>query len=156
MTVEEAKGLIYDLGGRFASPYNQSDKRTIEHLYEEVLGKVFRPTSCQNCYHDAVVEIYHHLTHFNTMAQQRRFLLKAGAIINSPKFDKGKIYSNANMTDDIAERYLDMFPEQIHLFQRAEKAAETAAESKETPKVDKLSPKKGKTAQKGRKTAKTE
>lgn len=155
MTKDEAKRLINDLRGRFSAPYNQSDKETIVELYFAVCGKVFRPTSCQNCYHDAVIEIYNHLKRYNTMAAERHYLLKAGAIINSPVFDKGKIYTNENLTDDVAERYLDMFPSAANLFQRLpEKTAKTDVESKKAAKVGELPTETRKTAQKGRKTAK--
>ena len=58
MTLDEVKKIIEKLRGRFDSPYSTSDKSSIEGLYYEVLGKTFRPTSCQQCYHDAVIEIY--------------------------------------------------------------------------------------------------
>ena len=143
MTIEEARASIMDLRGRFASPYNQTDKGLIERLYWAALGRVFRPTSCQNCYHDAVIEIYSYLKKHDTMAEERKYLLKAGAIINTPAFDEGKIYSNANLTDDVASRYLEQFPNQVVLFQKlpepeAEPEAAPVAEAKpETKKAKK-------------------
>lgn len=155
MSIDDARRCIDDLWGRFASPYNRADKDRIEELYWTVLGKVFIPTSCQNCYHDAVIEIYSYLRKHNTMAEERKYLLKAGAIINSPIFDNGKIYSNQNMTDDVAERYLAMFPEQVVLFQRIpKKTAKTDAGASKAAKVGKSSKKKGTAAQKVAKTAK--
>ena len=151
MTIEEARASIMDLRGRFASPYNRTDKDLIERLYWAVLGRVFKPTSCQNCYHDAVIEIYSYLKKHDTMAEERQYLLKAGAIINSPVFDKGKIYSNANLTDDVARRFLEMYPSQAVLFQ---KLPEKETGSKEA-KVGESSKKEGKAA-KAAKTAKGE
>ena len=157
MDIDEARAKIMELWGRFASPYNNTDKETIASLYGSVLGKVFLPTSCQNCYHDAVIEILTYLRKHNTMAEERKYLLKAGAIINSPIFDNGKIYSNANLSDDVAERYLDMFPEQAVLFQRIpKKTAKTDAGASKAAKVGKSSKKTGTTAQKAAKTEKCE
>lgn len=144
MTIEEARASIMDLRGRFASPYNQTDKGLIERLYWAVLGRVFRPTSCQNCYHDAVIEIYSYLKKHDTMAEEKKYLLKAGAIINTPAFDEGKIYSNANLTDDVARRYLEKFPNQVVLFQKLpEPEPEAAPEAEAKPETKKKAKKSG-------------
>lgn len=144
MTIEEARASIMDLRGRFASPYNQTDKGLIERLYWAVLGRVFRPTSCQNCYHDAVIEIYSYLKKHDTMAEEKKYLLKAGAIINTPAFDEGKIYSNANLTDDVARRYLEKFPNQVVLFQKLpEPEPEAAPEAEAKPEAKKKAKKSG-------------
>lgn len=155
MTWEEARQEIFRLRGKFASPYNQSDKVVIERLYLLVLGKRFRPTSCQNCYHDAVIELYLYANK-NTKMTERKYLLKAGAIINTPIFDNGKVYSNANLTDDVAERFLSMFPEKVVLFQKVpEKTAETDVESSPAVSVDEVPTEQEKRPQKGRKMAKS-
>lgn len=144
MTIEEARASIMDLRGRFASPYNQTDKGLIERLYWAVLGRVFRPTSCQNCYHDAVIEIYSYLKKHDTMAEEKKYLLKAGAIINTPAFDEGKIYSNANLTDDVASRYLEKFPNQVVLFQKLpDPEPEAAPEAEAKPEAKKKAKKSG-------------
>ena len=144
MTIEEARASIMDLRGRFASPYNQTDKGLIERLYWEVLGRVFRPTSCQNCYHDAVIEIYSYLKKHDTMAEEKKYLLKAGAIINTPAFDEGKIYSNVNLTDDVARRYLEKFPNQVVLFQKLpDPEPEAAPEAEAKPEAKKKAKKSG-------------
>lgn len=144
MTIEEARASIIDLRGRFASPYNQTDKGLIERLYWEVLGRVFRPTSCQNCYHDAVIEIYSYLKKHDTMAEEKKYLLKAGAIINTPAFDEGKIYSNANLTDDVARRYLERYPNRVVLFQKLpDPEPEAAPEAEAKPETKKKAKKSG-------------
>ena len=161
MTLRDAKREITGLRERYGAPYNSTDKDLIERLYWEVLGKVFMPTSCQTCYHDAVIEINLQLKNHNSMAAERKYLLKAGAIINSPVFDDGKIYSNANLTDDVAKRYLEEFPESVGMFQRlpdetAEEPKKTAKETDDAANGGNVSTKAAKRAQKGNKTAKTE
>ena len=118
MTLDEVKKIIEKLRGRFDSPYSTSDKSTIEGLYYEVLGKTFRPTSCQQCYHDAVIEIYCYIKKNNSMAEKSNYRLRAGVIINCPNFRGGKIYTNDNLTDKVASEFLKMFPEQEVLFQK--------------------------------------
>lgn len=128
MELSEAKQILKELRGRFDSPYSTSDKSTIEDLYFEVLGKTFRPTSCQQCYHDAVIEIYCYIKKNNSMAEKSNYRLKAGVIINCPNFQGGKIYTNDNLTDKVAREFLKMFPEQSSIFQKM------PAEKPKTPK----------------------
>lgn len=118
MTTAEAKIEIMGLRERFAAPYSQTDKDLIRKLYLEVMGVSFRPTSCQNCYHDAVILIYNRLKNYDKMANEKAYWLKNGAIICSPLFKGGTIYSNANLTDEIAAEYLAQFPAAAKLFAR--------------------------------------
>ena len=74
-----------------------------------------RATSCQTCYHDAVIEIYLQLKK-NIMANDCKYRLRAGFIINTPAI-KG-VYSNANLTDKVAEKYLELFPQKASMFEK--------------------------------------
>lgn len=74
-----------------------------------------RATSCQTCYHDAVIEIYLQLKK-NIMANECKYRLRAGFIINTPAI-KG-VYSNANLTDKVAEKYLELFPQKASMFEK--------------------------------------
>lgn len=134
MEVEEAKSKVRELRERFGAPFNSSDKNEIEKLYKAVLGKDFRPTSCQDCYHDALIEIALHLKNNGTMAEKCNYRLKAGAIINSPAFENGKIYTNDNLTDAVAAAYLKKFPKQQFLFQKMPKKAVVSGKGAKTGK----------------------
>ena len=118
MTVEEAYTKIEELKGCYDSPFSNSDKESIEELYYEVLGKSFVPTSCQQCYHDALIEVYVYLKKNGKMAEKCNYRLKAGAIICCPNFNNGEVYCNDNLTDEVAAEYLEQFPEQEALFQQ--------------------------------------
>ena len=143
MTLDEVKKIIEKLRGRFDSPYSTSDKSTIEGLYYEVLGKTFRPTSCQQCYHDAVIEMYCYIKKNNSMAEKSNYRLRAGVIINCPNFRGGKIYTNDNLTDKVASDFLKMFPEQVSIFQKV------PAEKPKTPKNGNKKAEKPKTPKNG-------
>lgn len=119
----------------FFAPFNATDKSEIEKLYKAVLGKDFIPTSCQHCYHDAVIEIYLHLKNKGTMAEKCNYRLKAGAIINSPSFQSGKIYTNDNLTDTVAAAFLKKFPKQKFLFQKMPEEKEVPEQGAEEKKV---------------------
>lgn len=117
MTYEEAKTLTMDLRTRFDAPFSSHDKQTIENLYYEVMAKEFRPTSCQACYHDALIEIYLYLKNHKTMAERSNYRMRAGFIINCPTFHNGKVYTNDNLTDEVAAEYLKQFPAMAEMFQ---------------------------------------
>lgn len=58
MTYKEATAKVEELKARFDSPFDATDKAVIETLYFEVTRKRLVPTTCQQCYHDALIEIY--------------------------------------------------------------------------------------------------
>jgi hypothetical protein len=121
MTVEDAKTIVEELRGRFEAPFSSSDKAHIVRLYWEVLGKEFKPTSCQQCYHDALIEVYLYLKKNNKMKDKCSYRMRAGFIISCPRFANGKIYTNDNLTDDVAEEYLAQFPKNVEMFQQLPK-----------------------------------
>lgn len=118
MTIDEAKQIIDELRGRFENPFNSSDKELIEQLYIEVTGRTFVATTCQQCYHDAVIEVIHYLNKNGRMAEKLNYKLRAGAIINCPTFKNGQVFTNDNLTDEIAQEYLTEYPEQEVLFEK--------------------------------------
>lgn len=115
MNIEDAMTHVEELRGRM-NALSSSDKTMIAELYEQVLGKTFRKTSCNDCYRDAVILVYTHLKKHGTMVSQLQYRLRAGYLINSPLFHGGKVYSNANLTDEVAEEYLRMFPHKAVFF----------------------------------------
>ena len=71
---------------RFDSPFDATDKAVIETLYFEVTPKRFIPTTCQQCYHDALIEIYLKLKKKKAMPKTCKYAMKAGFIISCPDF----------------------------------------------------------------------
>jgi hypothetical protein len=134
MTVEEAKTLCEELRGRFDSPFSILDKQTIERLYYEVLGKQFVKTSCQQCYHDGLIEIYLYLKKNNAMKERCKARLRAGFIIACPTFHGGKVFTNDNLTDEIAAEYLEQFPSKAVFFAEKPEKVEKTVTAKEMPR----------------------
>lgn len=134
MTVEEAKTLCEDLRTRFDSPFSILDKQTIERLYYEVLGKQFVKTSCQQCYHDGLIEIYLYLKKNNAMKERCKARLRAGFIIVCPTFHGGKVFTNDNLTDEIAAEYLEQFPSKAVFFAEKPAKIEKTVIVKEMPR----------------------
>ena len=144
MTVEEDKTLSNELRGRFDSPCSAVDKQTIERLYLEVLAKPFKPTTCQQCYHDGLIEIICYLNKHNAMKEKSNYTLRAGFIIQCPDFMGGKVFTNANLTDEVAAAYLERFPNKAVFFasipKKNDAAITTPAKTKRgrrTKKMDK-------------------
>jgi hypothetical protein len=161
MTYAEAISLCEELKGRFDLPFSPLDKHRIEQLYAEALGKEFHPTTCQQCYHDALIEITLYLRKNKRMKAKCQYRLRAGVIINCPNFHNGEIYTNNNLTDEVAAEYLKRYPQQADLFQAlpeespipdsGEKADEATAEEDEAPE-ESPTPESGEKAVKGKKS----
>lgn len=118
MTYEEATAKVGELKARFDSPFDTTDKAVIETLYFEVTRKRFVPTTCQQCYHDALIEIYLKLKKEKAMPQKCNYAMKAGFIISCPDFYHGKIFTNENLTDKVAHEYLKKYPQMEKYFQK--------------------------------------
>ena len=118
MTYEEATAKVGELKARFDRPFDATDKAVIETLYFEVTRKRFVPTTCQQCYHDALIEIYLKLKKEKAMPKTCNYAMKAGFIISCPDFYHGKIFTNENLTDKVAHEYLTKYPQMEKYFQK--------------------------------------
>ena len=118
MTYKEATAKVEELKERFDSPFDATDKAVIETLYFEVTRKRFVPTTCQQCYHDALIEIYLKLKKEKAMPKTCNYAMKAGFIISCPDFYHGKIFTNENLTDKVAHEYLTKYPHMESYFQK--------------------------------------
>lgn len=85
------------------------DKSDIELMYREVLGKDFVKTSCNDCYRDAVIEMYLYLKRMGNMKEKSNYTLKNGVLLQT-EFGSNTMYTNANLTDEVAENYLAKNP----------------------------------------------
>ena len=118
MTYEEATAKVGELKARFDRAFDATDKAVIETLYFEVTRKRFVPTTCQQCYHDALIEIYLKLKKEKAMPKTCNYAMKAGFIISCPDFYHGKIFTNENLTDKVAHEYLTKYPQMEKYFQK--------------------------------------
>lgn len=103
MELEEVVDKLKELGD--LPSYSSSDKSEIERLYKEVLGKEFTKTSCNDCYRDAVIEMTVYIKKNNRMKEKCNYILKNGVLLQ-PEFGSNKMYTNDNLTDEVAEKYL--------------------------------------------------
>ena len=115
MTLEEQKTILDGLKARFDAPYSLEDRNIIRELYALDKGYEMKVTTCQSCYHDAVIELYNYVK-IALMNKERKYRLRCGFIISRNDFHNAKVFDNNNITDTIAREYLDRFPDMEKYF----------------------------------------
>lgn len=140
MTYDEALVIVTELRGHGNAPFSIPEKRQIEEIYPQIMGRQFRKTSCRRCYHDAVIEMAVKLKRTKAMEQLPHcdYKLRAGFVLRHKQVDDGKIYTNANLTNEAAARYLELFPHKANMFEvipepKAAETAETPVQATEGP-----------------------
>lgn len=130
MGIEEVVNQMQELGSK--ASFSSSDKLEIERLYYEVLGKTFHKTSCGDCYRDAAIEIYLYLKRNGKMKEKSNYALKNGVLLQ-PEFGNSSFYTNANLTDEVAEKYLARHPKNINMFSVFPNDWKERVKERETP-----------------------
>lgn len=109
MLVLEMVDKLKRLGDKVS--LSSSDKSDIELMFHEVLGRTFTKTSCGDCYRDAVIEMYSYL---KDMENERKIkLCIENGVLLQVGFGSSEMYTNNNLTDEAAERYLAENPKGI-------------------------------------------
>lgn len=111
MTERGTYDLLRELGsGGYNRHYLPHEIKQIEDLSLVVLGRPVKVCDCKNRHHDAVLEMLRVVKRKMTMASD--YILKAGVVIvedNNP-------YTNANLTNEVAEAFLKRKPGATGLF----------------------------------------
>lgn len=115
MTYEEAKQRLKEMESRYNDGFSTIDRMYLDSLYFDLFGKSITNKGCSDCYRDAYMEICIKLKNEKDMPKKSEFVLKAGAIITF--FGEPQCYSNANMTDEAALRFLSLNPRNESLFE---------------------------------------
>lgn len=95
----------------FMDALSAYDQANISELYLYVFGREIRKCNCKDKYKDALIEILNYLTTHETMSIAR---LKKGVLLNV--FGEG-VYTNANLTDEVAREYLAKYPANEYMFE---------------------------------------
>lgn len=106
--MKELMERLKELGGK--TSLSLLERQEIEEKYELVLDMKFRKTSCSDCYKDAIIEMYSYLSTHGKCRDKRNYKLKSGVVIQMG-FGSPDFYTNKNLTDEIAEKYLRKFPD---------------------------------------------
>ncbi len=134
MTISEAQAELMILRGLAESGNDLAlVKERIDRLYFAVCGKHLRKCKCKNVYKDALLEIYAKLSSntkkTNTMAKSR---LVAGVVLQVD----GNHYTNKNLTDEVARKFLAKFPMRKDWFEVLPSAPKKVDEAKDAEVPD--------------------
>ena len=129
MTVDEVKILLSDLNRGYNTPYSSAEQATIERLYYEVLGRRLSGCRCPDKWHDAVLEINSYIKKHGKMKEKSNYKLRAGVILQIA--GSSEIYTNDNLTDEVAAAFLKEHPNATGRFE----VIPTAKKDAEAPKA---------------------
>lgn len=115
MTYEETMTRLKEMESRYQDGFSSLDRSLLDSLYFNIFGREITNRGCSDCYRDAYMEILIYLKRNKAMPKKSDFVLKAGAIITF--FGEPKCYSNANITDEAALRFLALNPANEKLFE---------------------------------------
>lgn len=128
-TLTRLRSLL--IAGGDDSVYNEEDREIIATLYRSECGKAIRQCNCRDRYTDAVIETYITLKKRGIMAKEQTYKLRPGVII----WVGTTVYSNNNLTDDIAAAYLETHPESRGKFERVPETYVSPAEEELSQKA---------------------
>lgn len=106
MDYNETLKTLQEMESRYSDGFSTLDRSFLDTLYYELFGKEITNRGCSDCYRDAYMEIKIKLKKDKAMPKKTDYKLKAGALIQF--FGEAGAYTNANLTDAVAERYLGL------------------------------------------------
>lgn len=113
MTVSEAYNTLLALS-RADKPYSSAEESIISNLYTEVTGKKVRDCNCRDKWHDAVIEALLYLKKHKAMREKCDYKLRAGVILHIS--GSSEVYTNDNLTNEVAEKFLKDNPNAVGRF----------------------------------------
>lgn len=114
MDYNEIIKTLQDMESRFADGFSNLDRAFLDKVYYEIFGRQITNRGCSDCYRDAYIEIISKLKKDKTMPKKPDYKLKAGAVITF--FGESKAYTSANLTNEVAEKYLALNADNANLF----------------------------------------
>lgn len=134
MTYEETITRLKEMESRYQDGFSSLDRSLLDSLYFNIFGREITNRGCSDCYRDAYMEILIYLKRNKAMPKKSDFVLKPGAIITF--FGEPKCYSNANITDEAALRFLAMNPSNEKLFEHLPEGWKSRLPKSDTPEVE--------------------
>lgn len=114
MDYESISQWLREMESRYKNGFSSLDRSFLDSLYFKLYGRAITNTGCSNCYRDAYIEICTKLKREKKMSKKSDFQLKAGAVITF--FGSSQAYTNANLTNEVAIRYLSLNPSNEKMF----------------------------------------
>lgn len=126
---DDTMALLEEMRLHYDDGFSSSERGAIESLYNRVCGKPIRRSGCSDCYRDAYIEIVTTLKRLGTMPTTPNYVLKAGVVL-SDGFGSSNFYTLSNIPDEVAEKHLALYPNDIDLFERTPSDWEARANKK--------------------------
>lgn len=114
MSYDEVLTRLIEMKSRYDIGFSSIDRLFLDSLYFTLFGKNLTNRGCSDCYRDAYIEINTKLKRDKKMPEKSLFKLKPGAVISH--FGESKSFTNANLTDKEAIRFLAKDPSNANLF----------------------------------------
>ena len=114
---DKTMALLEEMKPHYDDGFTSSERGAIESLYNRVCGKPIRRSGCSDCYRDAYIEVITTLKRLGTMPTTPNYILKAGVVL-SDGFGSSNFYTLSNIPEDVAEKHLAQYPNDIDLFER--------------------------------------
>lgn len=111
MTTSEAYDTLLALS-RASQPYSAAEESKIAEIYTAVTGKKVRDCNCRDKWHDAIVEALIYIKNNGKMKEKCDYALRGGVILHVGS----RVYSNANLTNEVAEQFLKDNPNAVGQF----------------------------------------
>ena len=89
-------------------------KNEIKEIYKLIFEKTL--SGCSNCIADAYYRILNSKTENREQKTNRKFRLRAGAVLHDKNFNADKMASNVNITDELALYHLANKPDCVVYF----------------------------------------
>lgn len=113
LTFSETMAALLEMRSRYDDGFSSTDRLFIKETYEFLFGEPITNTSCGNCYRDAYVLIYSKLKKEGIMPKEKKFILLNGVLLHALN---GQVFTNANLTDEIAMDALNENANRLDLF----------------------------------------
>lgn len=133
LTYSETMATLLEMKGRHDDGFSSSDRLFIKEAYELLYGKPIKNTACSNCYRDAYILIYTKLKKDGTMPKEKKFILLNGVLLHALN---GQVFTNSNLTDEIAMDALNENPNRLDLFSKYPDNYKELCEARKTLKEE--------------------
>lgn len=110
MEFQEIKDKVKDLESKIEK-LSKEDKELINEMYQELFNTSVKNCNCRNVYVDSFFQIRKYMKEND---KKRTFFLKNGVLVHW----NGGIYSNLNLTDEVATDYLKKYPSNTQDFSK--------------------------------------
>lgn len=97
---------LREMESRYNDGFSTLDRSFLDGLHFDLFGKEITNKGCGNCYRDAYIQIFTKLKRDKKMPKKSDFILKPGAVISF--FGEPQGYTNANLTNEVAIRFIAM------------------------------------------------